>query len=326
MLDSFGRTINYMRVSVTDRCNLRCRYCMPDGIELISMNEILTYEEIIEVCAAGASLGISRLRITGGEPLVRKGCPDLIRALKALPGIERVTMTTNGVLLGEYLPELLAAGLDSVNVSLDTLSRGRYAAITGRDLYENVAESLRAVLASGLPLRINAVLQKGVNDDEWLSLARLAEHRALDVRFIELMPIGYARDIKGVSNSDLIKELTDMYPDLRDDTVLRGSGPAAYYRIPGWKGSLGFISAIHDRFCGRCNRMRLTSTGALKPCLCFGETEQLMPVLRSGAPAQERSAMLRDCIGRAITAKPRQHCFENPENVTEDAPMVSIGG
>ena len=197
MLDQYGRSIDYMRVSITDRCNLRCRYCMPEGVELLPMKDILTYEEIREICSEAARLGIRKLKITGGEPLVRLGCADLIRELKAIEGIEQVTMTTNGVLLGRYLPELIRAGLDAVNISLDTLDRDRYAAITGRDELVSVLESVDAALASPLRVKINAVLQKGVNDDEWFSLAELARGRALDVRFIEIMPIGFGLQIEG---------------------------------------------------------------------------------------------------------------------------------
>ena len=326
MLDRFGRSIDYMRVSITDRCNLRCRYCMPDGVELLSMRSILTYEEIREICAAAAELGIRKLKITGGEPLVRLGCADLIRELKAVSGIEQVTMTTNGVLLGKYLPELLSAGLDAVNVSLDTLDRERYAAIAGRDELPSVLESIDAVLASPLRLKINAVLQKGMNDGEWLALAEMAKDKALDVRFIEMMPIGLGKQIEGVANTALRGELSRRFPDLEEDASVHGNGPASYVRIPGWKGGVGFISAIHGKFCDQCNRIRLTSQGALKPCLCYGETTDLMPILRGEAAGAERAALLRAALEKAIRGKPKQHCFEELENITEKARMASIGG
>ena len=326
MLDRFGRSIDYMRVSITDRCNLRCRYCMPDGVELLSMRSILTYEEIREICAAAAELGVCKLKVTGGEPRVRLGCADLIRELKAVPGIEQVTMTTNGVLLGKYLPELLSAGLDAVNVSLDTLDRERYAAITGRDELPSVLESIDAVLASPLRLKINAVLQKGMNDGEWLALAEMAKDKALDVRFIEMMPIGLGKQIEGVANTVLRSELSRRFPDLEEDASVHGNGPASYVRIPGWKGGVGFISAIHGKFCDQCNRIRLTSQGTLKPCLCYGETTDLMPILRGEAAGAERAALLRAALEKAIRGKPKQHCFEELENITEKARMASIGG
>ena len=334
MHDKYGRTINYMRISITDRCNLRCRYCMPDGIELIPMARILSYEEITEICRAAAELGISRLKITGGEPLARLGAPDLIAMLKQIPGIEQVTMTTNGVLLGRYLPELLAAGLDAVNISLDTLIPGRFSAITGRDELHRVLESMDAALEAGLPVKVNAVLQPDMNEDEWLSLAEMARDRRLDVRFIEMMPIGMGRRFSAVSNRELLERIRQAYPQLETDHSVHGNGPAVYYRIPGWKGSIGFISAMHGRFCGSCNRIRLTAQGKLKPCLCFGDTVDLMPLLRTEHDREagteraeaERSDNLKSALRTAILGKPLQHCFEMEEDITERSRLASIGG
>ena len=334
MYDRYDRQINYMRVSITDRCNLRCRYCMPDGIDLVPMTDILTYEEIGEICRAAAELGISRLKITGGEPLARLGAPDLVRMLKQIPGIEQVTMTTNGVLLGRYLPELLAAGLDAVNISLDTLQRDRFLAITGRDELGLVMESMDAALAAGLPVKVNAVLQPDMNEDEWLSLTELARDRKLDVRFIEMMPIGQGRRFPAVSNRDLAARIRQVWPQLETDNAVHGNGPAVYCRVPGWKGSIGFISAMHGRFCGSCNRIRLTAQGRLKPCLCFGDTVDLMPVLRA-ADTDDRDAAGRDrkkredlkmALAAAIHRKPLQHCFESEDGITESGRMASIGG
>ena len=180
--DSYGRTIEYMRISITDRCNLRCRYCMPDGAKWIPMSEILTYEEIERICREAVRIGITRFKITGGEPLVRKGCADLIRMIRQIPGTEEVTMTTNGVLLGENLEDLLAAGLDAVNISLDTLIPEKYQEITGADELERVRKSIFMAEKSEIRVKINTVLQKGVNDEEWKSLAELAKKNKLDVR------------------------------------------------------------------------------------------------------------------------------------------------
>lgn len=326
MWDGYGRTIDYMRVSITDRCDLRCRYCMPEGIELVPMQDVLTFEEIEEICRQAAVLGITKLKVTGGEPLARACCPDLVAMLKRIPGIEQVTMTTNGVRLKDYLPALLEAGLDAVNISLDTLERGRYTAITGRDALSAVLEGLRAALESGLRVKLNVVLQKGMNDAEWFSLAALAERQELDVRFIEMMPIGYGREIPGVSNETLLAALRKRFPDLEEDHTVHGNGPAVYVRLPGWLGGVGFISAIHGRFCQSCNRIRLTAQGRVKPCLCFGETVNLMPILRGIAPEAERSEALRSALREAIMSKPRQHCFEEAERITETGRMVSIGG
>ena len=326
MRDGYGRIIDYMRVSITDRCNLRCRYCMPEGVELVPMRNVLTYEEIAEICRQAASLGISKLKVTGGEPLVRACCPDLIAMLKGIPGIEQVTMTTNGVLLREHLPALLEAGLDAVNISLDTLRRDRYAAITGQDALPSVLEGVGDVLESGLRVKLNVVLQKGLNDGEWLALAALAEKRKLDVRFIEMMPIGSGREVPGVSNERLLAMLRSRFPALEEDRSVHGNGPAQYVRLPGWRGGIGFISAIHGRFCGHCNRIRLTAQGRIKPCLCYGETVNLMPILREEPAGAGREEALRAALREAIASKPRQHCFEEAEQITETGRMVSIGG
>ena len=196
MKDQYGRIIDYMRISITDRCNLRCRYCMPEGVELVSMKNILSYEEIEMVCQAAAKAGIRKFKITGGEPLVRLGCPELIGKIKKIPGVEQVTMTTNGVLLFKYLPELLKNGLDAVNISLDTLDRERYQVITGRDELFRVLESVDQAVDAGIPVKINSVLQKGMNEDEFLALARLTLEKKLDVRFIEMMPIGLGKSLR----------------------------------------------------------------------------------------------------------------------------------
>ena len=311
-----------MRVSITDRCNLRCRYCMPEGVDLVPMKDVLTYEEIREIVFAAAELGIKKIKITGGEPLARRGCADLIAQLKAIPSIEQVTMTTNGVLLGTFLPELLAAGLDAVNISLDTLDAKRFQEISRRDELPAVLESLDAALAAGLRTKINVVLQTGMNEDEWLSLAHLAREKALDVRFIEMMPIGSGKEINGISNETLREELKKQYPDLEEDSTVHGNGPAVYVHIPGWKGSIGFISAMHGKFCSSCNRVRLTAQGRLKPCLCYGETADLLPVVRGEHTEED----LKKVLEEAIFKKPQQHCFEDPEQITEKGRMASIGG
>lgn len=244
MKDLQGRDINYMRISITDRCNLRCKYCMPDGIELLPMSEILSFEEIIRVCRQAVELGITRFKITGGEPLVRKGCASLIREIKRLPGVEQVTMTTNGVLLSGYLEQLSEAGLDAVNISLDTLHRKEFAELTGADHLPEVLESIDAAVESGLRVKVNAVLQKGKNADEWQQLLELAKDRPLDVRFIEMMPIGRGRECMGIANDELLKQIQENYPGVCKDERVHGNGPAVYYHIPGFAGSVGFISAI----------------------------------------------------------------------------------
>lgn len=337
MKDSFGRKIDYMRISITDRCNLRCRYCMPEGIRLIPMGEILTFEEIELICRVAVETGINKFKITGGEPLVRLGCPNLIGMIKSIPGVEQVTLTTNGILLGRYLDELLKNGLDAVNISLDTLRASVYEQITGFDRLAEVRESIRKVADAGLPVKVNTVLQKGINDGEWEALLRLTTEEKIDVRFIEMMPIGYGRQCEGVSGAEILQKLTEKYPGIEKDTALHGNGPAVYYRIPGAPGSIGFISAIHGRFCDSCNRIRLTARGELKPCLCFGESVDIKKVIRSterekaaaskGRPAEKfRIERAKKAIEEAIQRKPQMHCFESRESISENRQMVQIGG
>lgn len=321
MKDRYGRTIDYLRLSITDRCNLRCRYCMPQGCKWIPMEEILTLEELEQICQIAASLGIRRIKITGGEPLVRKGCGELVRMLKAVPGIEQVTLTTNGVLLADYAGQLKAYGLDGVNVSLDTLDRETYAAITGKDCLDDTLAGIAAAERCQLPVKLNAVLQMGVNEKEWSALAELARSRPLDVRFIEMMPIGYGKGFQGLSNTELLKQLREKYGPIEPDARAHGNGPAVYYRIPGFQGSIGFISAIHGKFCGSCNRVRLTSTGFMKGCLCYEDGQDLKAPLRAGN-LPEVARRMRSVMER----KPESHCFEQLSGVTERHEMSKIGG
>lgn len=321
MRDGFGREIDYMRISITDRCNLRCRYCMPDGIPWIPMEEILTYEEITAVAGEAAKRGIQKIKVTGGEPLVRRGCPELVGMLKKVPGIKQVTLTTNGVLLSGYAKKLQENGLDAVNVSLDTLRPERFQEITGSDRLSEVFEGIDAALACGLPLKINTVLQSGKNEDEWMDLAGLAEDRKLDVRFIEMMPIGSGGQFEPVSNEDIFQRLKERFGDLSADEKKHGNGPAVYYRIPGFSGSVGFISAVHGKFCGSCNRIRMTSTGGIKPCLCFDEEISVREAVRSGNLGE-----VRRLLSLAVGKKPECHHFEDREQITERRKMSRIGG
>lgn len=321
MKDLQGRDINYMRISITDRCNLRCKYCMPDGIELLPMSEILRFEEILKVCRQAVALGITCFKITGGEPLVRRRCVELIRQIKALPGVEQVTMTTNGVLLSRYLDGLLDAGLDAVNISLDTLDRRRFEEITGFDQLPEVLKSIDAAASSGLRVKVNAVLQKDKNAEEWQDILNIAEKQSIDVRFIEMMPIGKGRECDGISNDDLLREIQKQYPGVCKDDSVHGNGPAVYYHIPGFIGSVGFISAIHGVFCSSCNRIRMTATGDLKPCLCYRDTVSVRDAARHGTDQE-----IREKLQEAVEMKPKQHCFDMKEDITEQHKMVQIGG
>lgn len=335
MRDHYGREINYLRLSITDRCNLRCLYCMPSGMPApkLPMGELLTYEELLAVARAAVRLGITRFKVTGGEPLVRRGATELIAQLKAVPGVDQVTLTTNGVLLEEAVPALVQAGLDGVNVSLDTLRPQVYRQITGTDALPAVQAGIRAALQAGLRVKVNAVLLEGINAGEWRELAELTRDDPLDVRFIELMPIGHGRDCPGVSNARVLARLQEAWPELTEDRTVHGNGPARYLRLPGHRGSVGLIGAVHERFCDRCNRLRLTSTGELRPCLCYGAAADLRPEGRpcpwdGSDPGRERriEEALAGELARAIAQKPAQHCFEDPQKMTNTLPMAGIGG
>lgn len=298
---------------------------MPNGVDLISMKDILSFEEIVEVAKAAASIGITRLKVTGGEPLVRIGCTDLIAQLKAVDGIEEVTLTTNGILLSKYLDDLLRAGTDAVNISLDTLDKEKYRAITGFDQLENVLQSIDDCLSRGVHLKINCVLQQGLNDDEWPDLIMLAKDNRLDVRFIEIMPIGQGALFNPISNDDILCRMMKRFPGIEEDDRKHGNGPAKYVSIPGFTGGVGFISALHGKFCSSCNRLRMTAVGELKPCLCFGDTIDLREILRS-KDDPERHQLLKDTLTKAIMSKPESHCFEDRSLITENKRMISIGG
>lgn len=320
MEDRFGRKIEYLRISITDRCNMRCRYCMPDGIEKVSMDRILTYEDILRIAEAAVSIGITRFKITGGEPLVRLGCPGLVKNLKAIPGVEQVTLTTNGMELARYMDELAAAGLDAVNISLDTMDPDRFRYITQCGDLAMVMSGIDAAVASGIRTKVNCVPQKGFNDDEIEKIADFAFEKGIDVRFIELMPVGSADAGSGLSNEELLERLRAVYPELEPDESIHGNGPAVYYHIPGKRGSIGLISAMHGAFCDRCNRLRLTSQGVIKPCLCYDETVDLKPAL-SGTISD-----IKDKLAEAISIKPKQHCFNDDPERVEKRQMSQIGG
>jgi cyclic pyranopterin phosphate synthase len=300
---------------------------MPKGIEWVPMSEILSLEEICQIASAAATLGIRHIKVTGGEPLVRKGCCDLVRMLKEVSGIEKVTLTTNGILLGQYLDKLVSAGLDAVNISLDTLDREQYKQITGTDGLDKVIEVLK--LASKLPIsvKVNAV---SLESTDWKSLVELARDYSIDIRFIEMMPIGkateYGKNNPTLSNEKLYNMIKKAYPDIRQDKSTHGFGPAVYYKIKGFNGSIGFISAIHGKFCDNCNRVRLTSQGYFKTCLCYDDGVDLRGVLRSNLNDLEKKEKLVIAMGGAILNKPAAHCFDRPEQISETKNMSDIGG
>ena len=323
MLDRYGRVINYLRISVTDRCNLRCCYCMPEGVQDVGMKNILTFEEIWEIVRTGVSLGITHIRITGGEPLVRKSCVNLIRGIREIPGVETITMTTNGVLLGNYAKQLKEAGVDGVNISLDTLDPEEFFKITGKRELQEVLAGIRAAKTAGLPVKLNAVNRKELDP---IPLVRYAQEENLPIRFIEMMPVGYGKKYVGRSNEELRETLEAVCGNAecmtnREELSRMGSGPAVYYQFSDLKVPVGFISAIHGKFCDTCNRVRLTAEGYLKLCLCYDEGEDLRRVLREGEKEN-----LRTIMEQTIFRKPAAHCFEHPAEMTETHEMVKIGG
>ncbi|MBI4287236.1 MAG: GTP 3',8-cyclase MoaA [Chloroflexi bacterium] len=322
--DSFQRPIDYLRISVTDRCNLRCIYCMPEeGIDLFPREDMLSYEEIYTVARAAAELGISKVRLTGGEPLVRAGLSRLVSMLAGIEGIEDIALTTNGVLLARYAAELKAAGLRRVNVSLDTLRPDRFQRITRGQRLEQVLEGLRVAEELGLtPVKINVVAMRGINDDEIPDFARKTIDDGWNVRFIELMPFGEegAKEENHIPVAEIRERLEALGP-LEACMPAAGGGPARYFRYPNAKGSIGFISPISEHFCTNCNRLRLTADGHLHLCL-LGEAEvDLRAALRSGVSQAEIKAILQ----RAVAAKPERHYLAEGKGPFGKA-MAHIGG
>lgn len=322
MMDGTQRVIDYLRISVTDRCNLRCVYCMPaEGVEWQPHDKILRYEEILRLCKICAGLGVTKYKLTGGEPLVRKGLADLVAGIKAIPGTKSVTITTNGILLAGQLPGLVAAGLDGVNISLDTLDAGRFAAITRGGRVEQVLEGLEAALAQpGLNVKLNCV-PTGENDRELAALAALAKDRPLAVRFIELMPIGLGEPARGRTETQIRALLEAAYGPMEPYDVPLGNGPCRYVSLPGFAGKIGFISAMSHKFCDRCNRVRLTAAGFLKTCLQYETGVDLRPLLAGD------DAALAGAIADAVIHKPAAHQFGSAAvDRTEGRMMSQIGG
>ena len=325
MKDRYGREIDYLRISITDRCNLRCIYCMPEeGICQISHGEILTYDEIQRVCRCMTTLGIKKIKLTGGEPLTRKNSAALVRMLKELPGIEKVTLTTNGVLLGEQISELAEAGIDNINISLDTLDAIMYASVTRRDMLDKALEGLKEALRyPQVKVKINCVPMRNVNEGQWTALAGLSRDLPVDVRFIEMMPIGLGKEFHGRSQDDILEALRKAYGQETLFYGKCGNGPSVYVKFPGFKGRIGFISAISHKFCGECNRIRLTSEGFLKPCLQYESGTDIKGPLRRGQSDEELAMLIEDAIYR----KPRSHHFEQAEGEGfEQRQMSKIGG
>ncbi len=329
MLDGSLRKIDYMRISVTDRCNLRCAYCMPaEGVAPVSHSDILTFDEIVRVCGAAASCGIEHIRITGGEPLVRKGIPDLIKSIASVPGIRTVSVTTNGIWLESYAEDLYRAGVRHFNISLDTMDPVLYRQITRGGELSRVIGGIDAVRAlPGTTVKTDTVLL-GIREQKLYDVAEFAASRDIYPRYIEMMPIGCGKEwLKAAELSytaeDVRKMLAERYGEPVRSSDSPGHGPASYWKYPGFGGLIGFIPAVSCRFCGDCNRVRLTSQGLLKACLQYESGTDFRRLIRTGADDDE----LKISFAEAVRRKSGMHSFGSSDIPDEEwRNMSQIGG
>lgn len=333
MQDRYGHRISYLRVSITDRCNERCNYCMPQELqEWLPRHEILSYEETLRLMRIAAELGVSKVRITGGEPLTRRGIIDFVRQIPAIRQITNIGLSTNGTLLareiapGETMAKALSdAGVQSINISLDTLDPEIYSRITGRDFHAQVLAGIGAAITAGFDqVKLNAVLMRGRNEDQLLPLIEFAAERKLLLRFIELMPVS-TTEVLNESNFMSVAEAKGLvesaYGNLIPETEFRTNGPAAYYQIPGRAQRIGFIGAMTNmHFCENCNKLRLTCDGKLRPCLGSYLEFDIMKPLRAGASDEQLKQFFLNVVDR----KPREHDFRH--NYEPNRKMVAIGG
>jgi cyclic pyranopterin phosphate synthase len=326
MFDRVNRKIEYLRISITDRCNLRCVYCMPEeGVPWLKHDEILSYEEVLRIVRVAADAGIRKVRLTGGEPLIRKGVAGLIKEIAAVPGIEDLSLTTNGLLLGKMADELAAAGLKRINISLDSLNPERFRELTRGAELKDVLDGIEKAEAAGFdPIKINVVAIRGLNGDEALDFARLTLTKPYHVRFIEFMPIGARAmwDASSVVTGAEIKESIAGLGELTPVKTGADDGPASLFALPGAKGIIGFISPLSDHFCGSCNRLRLTADGKLRPCL-FSESEiDLKTPMRAGCDDSEIARLL----DVALSVKPEGHSIADGVKKKYQRTMSRIGG
>lgn len=325
LFDRFGRQVNTLRISLTDRCNLRCLYCMPaEGLELSSRSDILSFEEIIKLVKCFVRLGVTKIKLTGGEPLVRKGVINLVSRLSDLPGLQDLSLTTNGVLLPLYAEDLKKAGLKRVNVSLDTLQKERFKTITDSDRVDEVLAGLKLALALELPVKVNVVLLRGINDDEIIDFVNLARHRNLVVRFIEFMPTeNRLPDWKKyfIGRDEILERITGTGRLVYEQEGVTGCGPAEYFRVQGQSGCFGIISPISKPFCQKCSRLRINARGDLIPCLHSGPTLGLKDRLKTFS--EEGLASL---IKEAVLKKPFGHSLNPSGACASPSLMCQIGG
>jgi cyclic pyranopterin phosphate synthase len=325
LIDRFNRRINYLRVSLTDRCNLRCVYCMPpEGDRKLRHRDILRYEEILRIARIGIKLGITKIRLTGGEPLVRKGVQEFIPMLTSLDGLEDVSLTTNGVLLGENLEMLKSAGITRINVSLDSLKRLNFKYITRFDYFNKVWEGIEKARDMGFyPIKLNMVVMKGMNDGEIIDFGRLAIEQPYHIRFIEYMPIGLDLESTNfISNAEIKNTLVDNLGPLVPVVQGKYDGPAKRFQFQGGKGEVGFISAVSSSFCSTCNRLRLTADGKILPCLLSNIEIDSKEPLRRGCLDEA----LIEAFQGAVRLKPKSHLLNLEGNQRVYRKMCSIGG
>ncbi|MDR1411785.1 MAG: GTP 3',8-cyclase MoaA [Spirochaetaceae bacterium] len=310
--DPSGRALDYLRLSLTDRCNLRCVYCMPEeGVVWKPHAEILRFEESLRLCRILCALGIRRIKLTGGEPLVRRGLENFIRELREIPLLEELTLTTNGLLLAEFLDCLGDDArflLNGVNISLNSPDAANFARIARRDRLGAALGGMRRALAAGLPVKLNCVPVRGFNERDLAATAALAKDEVRAVRFIELMPLGAGASLEGVPMAEVLAVLEGEFGPLRRDYSRIGNGPAVYYAVPGFAGKIGFISAISETFCAGCNRLRLGADGRLRACLASEISADLRSLLRSGAGDDE----IKNAVLRLAASKPVSHRFAGP--------------
>lgn len=323
MKDQYNRSINYLRLSVTDRCNLRCVYCMEqDEKNFLPTEQLMTDEEIIRIVGCAATLGIKKIRLTGGEPLVRPGIVSLIQQINEIKGIEEIYLTTNGMRLNELAKPLKDAGVKGVNISLDSLNAKRFQSLTRCGSLETVLSGLKKCLDEGIHVKINTVLVDGTNEDEILDLIKLTFDYPVDLRFIELMPIGVGKKHNGTKNDEIKALMKKQFPDTIEVERDGRSGPAKYLKCKNSKGRVGFISPISQCFCGECNRIRITSDGFMKQCLHFDYGKNLVHFMRDGSTDEQ----LLEEMKHLIYTKPEQHHFYEVVQAEEQKNMNQIGG
>ncbi len=325
LIDRFNRNLNYLRISITDRCNLKCLYCVPrDLIPKLPHHEVLSYEEILRIVRVSIGLGTSKVRVTGGEPLVRKGVYHFLKQLAGIEGLLDISLTTNGVLLKDNIHKIKSAGIKRLNISLDTLNREKYKQITGYDFFDQVWEGIELAQRMGFyPIKINVVPVKGINDDELVDIAKLSMTHPFHIRFIEYMPMGSSHmDIDRHLLAPEIKKHIEQLGELVPVDRSTYDGPAERFKFESGRGEIGFIRPISRHFCQTCNRLRLTASGQLRPCLMHDKQEDLKSIIRKGCSDRE----LAEVFLEAVRHKPLEHKLQTDHNAGSAVQMCAIGG